>query len=258
LGGASAETVHVRPGQTLQEIARRHGVGVGELIRLNRSRYRDISLDYVQAGWRLKLPGSSGEGRSVRVRRGETLSRIADRNGVSIDVLIRTNRDRYPEIRSDYVQVGWELIVPGKGGKSSSGWRPIRSRPAGGAGPLILFRAGANRSVREEMARTVEQAAIRSGVRSIEISSTTNARHREGSPHYAGLGIDICEINGTPIRNLGARSGPVRKLQLAFEQDPAVQENYGPLLVYLDHRPYRPRNYWGIWRQHLNHIHVTR
>jgi len=55
-GPAAADDHTVQPGESLVVIARRHGVSVAELVRLNGI----ADPDHVVAGARLRLPGSSG------------------------------------------------------------------------------------------------------------------------------------------------------------------------------------------------------
>ncbi len=49
----------VRPGDTLAEIAARHGITVSDLVALNRDRYPSLveRPDIIEVGWRLRVPG---------------------------------------------------------------------------------------------------------------------------------------------------------------------------------------------------------
>ena len=78
---ATAATITVRPGETLTDIAYRSGVSVGTLMRLNNM----SNANYLEAGSQLQVPGprvNAGSGRH-RVKKGETLSRIATQYKVS-------------------------------------------------------------------------------------------------------------------------------------------------------------------------------
>ncbi len=106
------DTVYVvQRGDTLSRIARRFGVSERELVALNglRSRHR------IRVGQRLRLPARDGptlvaaefDG-SYRVRRGDTLSSIAQRFGVRAIDLAAANGVR----NRDLLRVGQVLKVP--------------------------------------------------------------------------------------------------------------------------------------------------
>jgi LysM repeat protein len=112
------QAVVVRSGETLSEIADRHGVSLTRLMQANGINNADL----VQVGQRLTIPGgrsSSGGGSSsggsggssgtYTVRDGETLSEIADRQGVSLARLMQANGIS----NADLVQVGQRLTIPG-------------------------------------------------------------------------------------------------------------------------------------------------
>lgn len=92
---ASSSSHKVRRGENLSVIAKRYGVSVGSIKSLNRIRGSRI---YV--GQKLKLPGSvrgvaSTDKPAVHVvRRGENLSLIAKKYGLSVTQIRRTNRMR--------------------------------------------------------------------------------------------------------------------------------------------------------------------
>ena len=108
-----AAQVTVKPGETLSEIADRHGVSLSRLMQLN-----GISrADHVEVGQVLKLPGharsSSASARatgSVRVQEGDTLSEIASRQGMSLSELMALNGIS----RADHVEIGQVLRVTGR------------------------------------------------------------------------------------------------------------------------------------------------
>jgi len=77
----------VRPGDSLYTIARRYSTTVEDLKRDN-----GLSSDTIHPGLQLKVhPGSRGDLRRYQVRRGDTLSGIATRHGVSLNALLRAN-----------------------------------------------------------------------------------------------------------------------------------------------------------------------
>lgn len=95
---AMAGDVVVRSGETLSDIAARHGVPLSRLMQLNGIKDPDLVI----VGTRLVLPGggkasgggrrpSSSPGQSHVVQPGETLSEIADRYGLSTSRLMQLN-----------------------------------------------------------------------------------------------------------------------------------------------------------------------
>ena len=116
---ASTHRFHkVRPGETLSEIALRYGVRVSALKSVNRVRRRSL----IRVGQRLKIPGrgrsmahhgkrSSKKSRKTGlyhiVKRGENLSTISSRYGVSVKTLKKLNKNRIG--RNFLVKVGQRL-----------------------------------------------------------------------------------------------------------------------------------------------------
>jgi soluble lytic murein transglycosylase-like protein len=114
---AMAGTVQVKRGQTLSQIAARHGTSVTRLARMNH--LSDPNL--IVAGQRLRVPGSGGGGGGSRtshtVRAGETLSEIAARYGSSIAAISRANNIDNP----NYIFAGEHLTIPNGGGGGGGG-----------------------------------------------------------------------------------------------------------------------------------------
>jgi len=118
-GGGAVATgrVTVREGDTLSEIAVRQGMSLNQLIALNGL----SKADHVEVGQTLNVTGkvgsssrSSGGGTvasgRVTVREGDTLSEIANRQGMSLNQLIALNGLS----KADHVEVGQTLKVTGK------------------------------------------------------------------------------------------------------------------------------------------------
>jgi membrane-bound lytic murein transglycosylase D len=109
-------THRVRRGETLSTIARRHGSSVNAIMQANNLRSRNR----IRAGQRLKIPSrgakvstpvrtrTSGEAVSLthRVRRGESLWKLASRYGTTVDRIKRDNA-----LRSDRLYVGQSLRI---------------------------------------------------------------------------------------------------------------------------------------------------
>jgi membrane-bound lytic murein transglycosylase D len=91
---ASSGKVHVvRRGENPWTISRRHGVSLGALLSANGLSSRST----LQPGQRLVIPGAGASAEVPQpkhhvVRRGETLSRIASRYGMSVGELCRINQ----------------------------------------------------------------------------------------------------------------------------------------------------------------------
>lgn len=124
---ATAATITVRPGETLTDIAYRSGVSVGTLMRLNNM----SNANYLEAGSQLQVPGptvSAGNGRH-RVKKGETLSRIATQYKVSSRDLMAVNGLR----NSNHVEVGQTLKLPSNAVLPKPGFKPVAVTPIPGA-----------------------------------------------------------------------------------------------------------------------------
>lgn len=106
------QTHTVQRGETLSGIARQYGTSMAGLRDLN-----NLKKDGVWVGQRLKVPASAGGGVSQvasrpktvkhQVQRGDTLSAIAARYGVSMSEIQRINN-----MKSGTVQLGQTLIIP--------------------------------------------------------------------------------------------------------------------------------------------------
>jgi LysM repeat protein len=128
---AALADVVVKPGETLSEIADRHGVSLTRLMQANGISNPNL----VVAGQKLVVPGARssgaapGSGRStgqVTVQPGETLSEIADRQGVSLTRLMQANGISNPNL----VVAGQKLVVPGaRSSASAAAPRPLPTAP---------------------------------------------------------------------------------------------------------------------------------
>ncbi len=79
LRGGDEATYTVRPGDTLAEIAARHGTTVDELVTLNRDRYPSLAVrpDVIEVGWVLRLPARGDVLAQARAR-GEQVAAYVD------------------------------------------------------------------------------------------------------------------------------------------------------------------------------------
>jgi LysM repeat protein len=101
-----------RRGDTLGKVARRFGTSVDALAQANNIQ----KTDRVAAGAQLRIPDSfetqpaQGSSRTHTVRRGDTLSQLANRYGTSVDALAQANNIRNP----DRILEGQRLRIPGE------------------------------------------------------------------------------------------------------------------------------------------------
>lgn len=107
---ASANTSYtVRNGDTLGEIALRHGVSTAELRSANQ-----LTGDLIRVGQKLTIPSQSAStttatptGNHHVVQAGDTLGSIALTHGISVGALKRANN-----LSSDMIRIGQKLQVP--------------------------------------------------------------------------------------------------------------------------------------------------
>jgi LysM repeat protein len=122
-------TYVVQRGDTLARIAARHGTTIRALAAANGI----TNINFVWVGQRLRVPsgystpssgGTASGGTSYRVRRGDTLTAIAARHGVSMWTLARYNGISNPS----RIYVGQVIRIPGGSAPSQP------SAPSGGTG----------------------------------------------------------------------------------------------------------------------------
>lgn len=119
----------VRPGETLSGIARHYGVTVTALVQANGLR----DANFIWYGQRLVIPSqsvppASGQSSVYVVQRGDTLSGVAARHGVSLGALARANGIT----STSWVYAGQRLTIPGAGSSpapSTSAARTHRVQP---------------------------------------------------------------------------------------------------------------------------------
>jgi len=137
-GGAQQSTASdytVRSGDTLSGIAQRHGVSLSALIAANP---QIGNPNLIHPGQTVHVPSSGGTtsqtpAADYTVRRGDTMSGIAQQHGVSLSSLIAAN----PQIGNpNLIYPGQVVHVPGGGAGRVSG--PAPSTPAGSGNPASI------------------------------------------------------------------------------------------------------------------------
>src|SRR5699024_8663626 len=118
-GSSSSTTYKVKSGDTLSHIASRHGVSVANLKKWN-----NLSSDMIYVGQKLSINGTSSGGSSgssssssgkvgstkvYTVKSGDTLSRIAANEGVTV-----ANLKSWNNLKSDTIYIGQKLSINGK------------------------------------------------------------------------------------------------------------------------------------------------
>lgn len=141
----------------------------------------------------------------------------------------------------------------------------IDSHPAGEKGPTITFKndnpngKSPDQPVTTKTAKMVEKAVIDSGVKSVNINSTTGGKHAPTSNHAKGRAVDIDAVNGTSVRSQGA-SPAVKSLQSAFAASPDVRENFGPAGMEKTSTPGGAAQPFGnskLTEDHEGHVHES-
>ncbi|MFG7941178.1 muramidase [Streptomyces sp. NHF165] len=99
-------TYTVRSGDTLSEIAARHGVSMSALLAANPQFKK--RPDVIHPGDRVTIPGKGGGTTTYKVRAGDTLSEIALRYGTSVAKLAKANGLADP----DRIFAGQSLTIP--------------------------------------------------------------------------------------------------------------------------------------------------
>lgn len=169
---ASAESVQadgqvhiVRRGETLSGIAVRYGVPIATLAQANNIRNRNL----IYVGMRLWIPGgntpapapapapapSPGSSTTYTIQRGDTLSAIARRYGVTVAALRQSNNIA----NVNRIYVGQRLQIPG--GRSSA---PAPAPVVSGGKKWIEIDLFAQRLVAHEGGRVVLNTSVSTGL----------------------------------------------------------------------------------------------
>jgi LysM repeat protein len=159
--------ITIQPGDTLWDLAKKHGTSVGELQRLNGLSGNGA----IHAGKTLQLPGggaapaSGGGGAGTHVVvGGDTLSGIALRYGVSAEAIRSTNG-----MSSTMVRLGRKLVIPG--GSTASSTSAVPTHNAGLAIPQTV------RSSVAQHRETLNQRRLPTKTQARQMVADTARRH---------------------------------------------------------------------------------
>ncbi|MCR6108363.1 LysM peptidoglycan-binding domain-containing protein [Salipaludibacillus agaradhaerens] len=110
---ATERTYNVQQGDTLYSLAQRYQVTVEQLKNIN-----GLTSDLIYTGSQLTVPGEYvTRGKAINIKKGDTLYSIARRYGLTVEDLQLAN-----SLKSDRINEGQKLIVPGKSSSGSTTW----------------------------------------------------------------------------------------------------------------------------------------
>ena len=223
---ANAATITVRPGQTLSDIADDYGVSVRQLMQMNGIR----NSDFVESGSRLTVPGpqvSAGPGRH-RVSRGETLSTIAGRYGVSSRDLMVVNNLR----NANHVEVGQTLKLPSNAVIAKAKPKPAPIRVVPGASQHTVDRGQTltqiARAYKLPVATLIDLNAI-SDPNNVKVGATlylkTSDRSLSDSSFDASSELATSSVSTTLKRSeVFVERQPVATKKAVVKQQPVVKQ----------------------------------
>ena len=210
---AAPSFVRVRPGDTLSELAQRHGTSVQALRALN----DQPGNGAIHAGSRLRLPGSgrtsrgrAGGERGYTVRPGDTLSGIAQRHGVSVRSIRVRNRLSGPLLAGRRLAVGGG----GSSGSTAQGASPVAGSAAASRARLRQMRVPGKRAVRRMVARTARRHGVSQSL------ALSVAYHESGFQQRVVSGVNaigVMQVLPSTGRVLARQHG--RRLNLFNAQD---------------------------------------
>ncbi len=172
--GGKAGSYTVKRGDTLAKIAADHGVTTQQLIKANKMTASKASR--IRIGQKLIIPGEggssySGTSSTYTVKRGDTIAKIAARQGVTVQELLKANK--MTARQADSIHAGQKLTIPGKG-------RSAESSRGGKASTYTVKRGD-----------TVAKIASRHGVTVQELLKANKMTARQANSIHAGQRLTI-------------------------------------------------------------------
>ncbi|MFT3867441.1 MAG: LysM peptidoglycan-binding domain-containing protein [Nibricoccus sp.] len=127
-GVTPASTYKVQPNDSLWKIAKKHGLGVEDLAKANGLRPNTP----LKVGQKLIVPGKSPKAgaapsgtRMYTVKAGDSLGVIARKQGTTVADIRSLN----PDLKSDTVRAGQELVLPASGKSAGSTASTVSAPP---------------------------------------------------------------------------------------------------------------------------------
>lgn len=146
----SGNTYEVKPGETLARVAKRTGVPVSALAKVNGI----TDPNRVRAGQVLTIPSgdpspAAPAGGSYTVKAGDTLGRVAKRTGVAVEALAEANAISDP----NRLRIGRVLTIPTVGEPAPAVAAPLAPLPS----PVVVL--GGRREHRVDSGQTLSVIA---------------------------------------------------------------------------------------------------
>ena len=107
---SNADTHLVVSGDTLCKLSSKYGVSIDTILSNNKAAYPSISRNFIRVGWKLNVSGNTEKVYHTVVK-GDTLSKISTKYGVSIDAIIDFNKSTHKTITRNFIITGWKLRV---------------------------------------------------------------------------------------------------------------------------------------------------
>ena len=129
-------------------------------------------------------PSTSNNADTHRVVSGDTMSRIAQRNGVTVQQMVDANKARYPGLATNAgnIQVGWTLTIPGRSPTPATNTNTTTPAPAGWApksnNDVVLV--GMNESSAHEAAHLKGRGVNVTHVKDTRVNDTITTRDAQG------------------------------------------------------------------------------
>ncbi|MDF1720774.1 MAG: peptidoglycan DD-metalloendopeptidase family protein [Minwuia sp.] len=224
--GFTGATVQVRSGDTAYAIARRTGVPVGDLIRVN-----GLRAPYTLAiGQRLRVPDL----RLHRVQRGESLTSVSELYGVGRFDVARLNDLAEPyRLFPDQI-----LKIPGSGNRRSAPTQVART----GGGQEVMPLPPPRPADRVARADTTSQPATRPSTRPATQTRPTAGPKpenrpitaRPSSPPAVGAGGKVWPVAGRVVSRFGVKQGGLHNdgINIAAARGTPVRSMDGGTVVY--------------------------
>jgi|688.fasta_scaffold38737_2 predicted chitinase/LysM repeat protein len=107
----------IQKGDTLSKLAEQYGTTVEALMEANK---QITNKDLIYEGAQLNIPGQENLNNEYKVKKGDTLRKIAEQYGMSHEDLLKAN----PNLKNKDWKEGYKLNIPGMAGMPGTGLTP--------------------------------------------------------------------------------------------------------------------------------------